>query len=183
MILGQKSNTILNKRGLIHLYILLGIIGRLIPHPANVTPMTSLCLFSGAKLSRLSAMIMVFIVMVISDMLLALWFDYPLYGSWMLFSYSGFAAIIGLGYLLGKNPHKTRLLAFVIGSSVGYWLWTNFGVWLCGFDGLYYAHNLSGLLTCYGLALPFLRNSLLGDLVWMVLLFGSFEHISQFVAK
>lgn len=44
-----------------------------------------------------------------------------------------------------------------------FWIWTNFGVWLV--SGMY-PHSLTGLVTCYFLALPFLKNSIIAAIVW-----------------
>jgi len=59
----------------------------------------------------------------------------------------------------------------VLGSSFSFWLWSNFGVWLT--SGLY-ANSFSGLVSCYYMALPFLGNALIGDLIWSYIILGSF---------
>lgn len=51
-----------------------------------------------------------------------------------------------------------------IGSSVFFYLYTNFGWWLM--SGMY-EHTLAGLLRCYYMAIPFFRNNLLGNLVFV----------------
>ncbi len=53
-----------------------------------------------------------------------------------------------------------------------FFLITNFGVWL--HTGLY-AKTWGGLVQSYTLALPFFRNTLLGDLGFVGLLFGAYE--------
>ena len=62
------------------------------------------------------------------------------------------------------------MLASLISSTV-FFIVTNLGVWLVG--GLY-PHTLPGLENCYILALPFFRNTLMGDLLYTGVLFGSF---------
>jgi hypothetical protein len=47
---------------------------------------------------------------------------------------------------------------------------TNFAVWAS--SGMY-AHDLHGLIHCYVAALPFLQNTVIGDMFWATLLFGS----------
>ena len=153
-----------NNKKLAILFILIGILGRIIPHPANVTPITNLCIFSGRKLSRVLAMMTILITMAISDILLALIKGYPAFGSWTLFTYSGFIAIT----LLYRGP----IMLVVLSATLGYWLWTNFGVWWLGMLTTHYTHNLNGLIACYIAALPFLRNALLGNLLWMIVIFA-----------
>lgn len=48
-------------------------------------------------------------------------------------------------------------------ATVAYWIWTNFGTWLI--EGLY-PHTLTGFVSCYTLALPFLANSLAASIAW-----------------
>ena len=69
------------------------------------------------------------------------------------------------------NSSKWIYPAYFVGASFGFWIWTNFGVWLTSH---LYPKSFAGLIACYTLALPFLRNALLGDLIWGVLIFGIF---------
>jgi hypothetical protein len=158
--------------------ILFEIAGRLIPHPANFTPTTSLCIFSSQKLPRKIALIIAMISIAISDILLSYIYGYPLFGSWSFFTYTGFAAITLIASIKKIKKIKT-LLFYVIFSELSFWLWTNFGCWLCGHLTTVYPKNLTGLITCYAAALPFLRNALLGSLVWMIVIFGCYSAIPK----
>jgi hypothetical protein len=42
-----------------------------------------------------------------------------------------------------------------------------------------YPRTLDGLIECYWMALPFLRNSLAGDLFWTAALFGVFDLVQS----
>jgi hypothetical protein len=153
-------------------WIIIGTLGRLIPHPANVTPMAALALFSGSKLSKKMALLTIAITMLASDALLAYLNHYPVFSFWSLFTYSGFLGITLLGIKLNQHSSQTKILSFVLAASLGFWLWTNFGVWLT--SGLY-AKNIIGITTCYIAALPFLRNELLGSLAWQIIIFGGYR--------
>ena len=83
----------------------------------------------------------------------------------------GFAVIILLGPKMNKHP-----LLYLLGSTVGFWLWTNFGAWLWN---PVYAANFQGLFNCYIAGLPFLRNACIGNLIWMVVIFGMFLRIKK----
>ena len=164
------------------LWILLGIVGRLIPHPPNMTPMTSLSLFGGTHLSRKMAFGIAFSTLVISDVLIAyIYAGWPAFGLWTFFTYTGFAAIVFAGTLLRTNPTALKTLGFILGSSLGFWIWTNFGVWLAG--GPMYARSFEGLISCYMAALPFLRNALVGDLFWGFAFFASFSGVRVLAPK
>jgi hypothetical protein len=62
------------------------------------------------------------------------------------------------------------LAPLVLSSSLLFFATTNFAVW--AFSGMY-AHDLHGLVHCYVAALPFLGNTVAGDMLWTTLLFGT----------
>lgn len=141
--------------------IIIGILSRLIPHIPNVNPLISISLITGRNFSRFMALSILFFTMVISDIGLALLFGYSIFGYWTLFTYTGFIAITFIG---SKLKYSSKALPiYIFFSSFGFWVWTNFGVWLT--SGMY-SRTLIGLANCYIAALPFLSNSLLGDMVW-----------------
>lgn len=140
---------------------------RLIPHVANFSPMICVALFAGALFDRRVAYVTVALGMLISDVLLAMVWHYPVFGSWSLFTYTGLMAITFVGTKL-KNSHHSVMLSLLaaLGSNLGFWIWTNFGVFV--FSGMY-GHGLSGLAECYAAAIPFLQHSTLSALSWIVI--------------
>jgi hypothetical protein len=58
-----------------------------------------------------------------------------------------------------------------LSASVFFYVVTNFGVWAT--SGMY-AHTWSGLVSCYTLAIPFFRNTLLSDAIYTAALFGMY---------
>jgi hypothetical protein len=75
--------------------------------------------------------------------------------------------VIGAGAVLlaklNKRP-KRQLLAsvgFAIAGSFTFFIITNLGVWLQG----WYPATLTGLTTCFTLAIPFYRTMLIGNLI------------------
>lgn len=167
------------KRGFITLYIFIGLLGRLIPHPANFTPIDNLCLFSGAKLKRSVAILTMFACLIISDVALSLLRGYSPFGYWSLFNYSAYLVMILVGFKLKNKSSFKNLFLYTISAALGFWIWTNFGSWLFGFAGTIYPKNLVGLLSCYTAALPFLRNAVLGNLVWMCVIFGLYHKLAE----
>ena len=73
-------------------------------------------------------------------------------------------------FCLNKNVLSIAL--GTLGGSIIFFLTTNFAVWL--FSD-WYAENLSGLIMSYTLALPFFRNSLMGDIFYTAVFFGLYE--------
>lgn len=94
-----------------------------------------------------------------------------------IFTYIGFLGYYFLGKLAKDN--LKRQLLFLPLASFFFFLISNFGVWLS-----WYPQTWSGLLDCYVMALPFYRNTLIGDLVFgygfMVLNFFLKKQISIF---
>lgn len=154
------------------LVVLAAVLLRFLPHPANVAPIAAMALFGGAYLDKKYAIILPLVVMLISDYFLGFHNTMPfVYGSFLV------SALIGLK-LKNKVKTKTVLGASLLSSAIFY-IVTNFGVWLT--SGMYEMTFL-GLIKCYVLAIPFFRNTILGDLFYCVMMFGGYELVS-FVSK
>jgi len=90
--------------------------------------------------------------------------------------YGAFALTVVGGFLmLRKINFKNVALASVI-AAIGFFLVTNFGVWA---GGIMYPKTASGLLLCYGAAIPFFWNTLLSNLIFAAALFGGYEFLKQ----
>lgn len=151
------------------------ILSRLIPHLANISPINSLCLFAGSQFSLKRALMLILISTLISDIALSYINHYPIFGIWSIFTYTGFIGIILLGKLLRPKADKiSQIIPCILICTLSFWIWTNLGVWCLT---PFYAHNVHGLLLCYQMALPFLRNALIGDVLWSVFIFLGFNKI------
>jgi len=143
----------------------LAVFSRLIPHPVNFTPIAALALFGGVYFEKKYAFILPLAVLVVSDWIIGFYAGIGwVYGSFV---------VIGLLGLWLRN-HKTvgmTAAATVTGSAV-FFVLTNFGFWLA--SGMY-PPTFSGLVSCYIAAIPFVRNTLAGDVVYVTLLFGLTE--------
>jgi hypothetical protein len=138
------------KQNLLVIFILIAVWFRLIPHPPNVTPITSLALFSGLMFQKRWLSILVpLVAMFISDMVLG-------FGMISLWVYSAFIMITMLGWFLNEMNVKSIFL-----SSLVFFIVSNFGVWVMD-----YPHTIEGLIMCYTLAIPFFGYSIVGDLFW-----------------
>lgn len=138
---------------------------RLLPHPPNLAPVTALALFAGAGMRFPKAVFPALIAMAISDFFIG-FSPLPITTS----VYGSFALISTLGVLLRKKKiWAVPLAAFA--SSMLFFIVTNFSVWL--FSGMY-EKTLAGLILCYINALPFLKNTIIGDIVYTSVIFGAF---------
>jgi hypothetical protein len=167
--------------------VFIGIISRLVPHVANVAPITAIALFAGAYfLDKKWGMIIPLLALFLSDCILQAQFligktEYPGFYKDMVFVYGAFALIVGLGYLLKNRVTVLSVFGATLGASAIFYLVTNFGVWAAtsASSELFYPKTLSGLLLCYEAGIPFALRTLGGDLIFTGLLFGVFEFLVQ----
>lgn len=153
--------------------ILVAAFSRLIPHPPNFTPIGGLAIFSGIYFDDKRAVFLPIFAMLISDLVLG-------FHSTMVFVYFGFLLMFFIGRFIRKKTNFKKLVLASIISSCLFFLITNFGVWLL-FD--MYSKNLNGLINCYLMALPFFRNTLLGDIFYSLLFFYSHQFLPVFLKK
>jgi uncharacterized membrane protein len=151
------------------LLIITGVLSRLIPHPANFTAVGSLAIFSGFRFGSKKAVFITITIMFITDCVFGfhsvMW---ATYGSMFL------ATVLGRA-IRGKYNYRSVVLA-CLGSSVLFYIVTNFAVWAV--PGSMYPKTLQGLTDSYIMAIPFFRNSLLGDLTYTGIFFGAYEFVS-----
>jgi len=148
-----------------YLLIPVGAIARLLPHLPNFTPIGGMALFGAAHGSRRSALIAPLAAMALSDLFLGAHGSLP-------FVYASFVLIALMGMRVFRNGVTApRVVGASLASSLILFSLSNFGVWA---TGTMYAPTFQGLLTCYAMALPFLRNTMLGDLFYAGVFFGGY---------
>jgi hypothetical protein len=146
--------------------VTLDIVARLAPHAPNVTPIAASAVFAGMVLrSRALALAVPLSAMLASDLVVGS-YDWRI----MMVVYAALA-LPALLARWGRGRRPVVVLApLVLSSSLLFFASTNFAVW--AFSGMY-AHDLHGLVHCYVAALPFLYNTVAGDMLWTALLFGT----------
>ncbi|MFA5005278.1 MAG: DUF6580 family putative transport protein [Candidatus Omnitrophota bacterium] len=151
--------------------ILIGILLRFVPHAANFTPVAAIALFAGVYLNKKQAFIVPLLLMVISDLFLGM-------HNVVLFTWGSFALVTLLGFAVRKQKSVMGVISGAALSSILFYLITNFGVWAMG----WYPRDGQGLLNCYILGLPFLRNFSLATFLYTAVFFGAYELIARKVA-
>lgn len=160
----EVSSIINNRKLLLCLALaLIGISFRLLPHEANFAPIAAIALLSGALLGTRYALLTVMSTMVVSDLIIGTY-------SSMLFTWLAFLAIALYGTLFHKASFGKRVIFGSLGSAIIFFIVSNFGVWVS--SGMY-SHTFAGLVECFYMAIPFLRATLLSDLMYSGLLFGA----------
>jgi hypothetical protein len=150
--------------------IIIGILLRFAPHAPNFTPVAAIALFSGAYLNKKYALVIPLILMITSDIFIGM-------HNVILFTWGGFILITLLGYWIKKHKNILAVISMSLASSILFYIVSNFGVWLMG----WYPHNLKGLIDCYVMALPFLRNFTLATMLYTAVFFGVYELIARWV--
>lgn len=172
------KNLLNTKLILVLAIIIVSIITRFLPHPPNFSPIMAIALFGSVYIDdKRLAYIIPILILFFSDIFLGLHPDIPAV-------YISFLIVVALGSILRNKISIARLIGVAIISSLIFFLITNFSVWLT--SGMY-SKDIYGLYECYVMAIPFFRNSLLGDLAFTTILFGSYylleKRFTKFVSK
>lgn len=131
---------------------------RVVPHWPNFTPVMAIALVGGALAAdRLRAVLVPIAAMVLSDVALGLimGLDYAIHATqpWV---YGSVVAITLAGYAMRSWKAPALVLGGGTASAVGFFVVTNFAVWL---QGGFYPQTLEGLAACYAAGLAFYRDS------------------------
>ena len=157
------------------LLVTAGILGRMLPHAPNATPMTALGLAAGAALGLRFAVLIPLAILALTDILIGT------YSPWVMASvYACFLMPAVLGSVfLRFNRQPLKIAGFATASSAVFFVVTNFAVW---YGSNWYPPTWDGLMECYFAALPFARNMLTADLVWCATLFMGLSVIESLSA-
>jgi len=145
-------------------FILIAILTRLLPHPPNFAPITSIALFSGFHFAnKRLALFVPLIAMFISDLFIGV-------HSFMPVIYLSFLLISILSFYM-----KSLSISNVVLASTLFFVMSNLGVWY-----FYYPLTWAGLTSCFVLAIPFFVNALAGDLFYTSVLQFSFKKVKTY---
>jgi len=143
--------------------VVVALLTRLLPHPPNFAPITSIALFTGFHfVNKRLALFIPLICMFLTDLILGVHSLMPIiYLSFVLISMIGLKA-------------KSLSLGTVLSASFLFFIVSNLGVWY-----FYYPLTWAGLSSCFILAIPFFINALMGDLFYTSVLQFSFNKLKQ----
>ena len=148
-------------------FIIAAVVLRLIPHLPNFAPIAALALFGGTYLNKKYALGVPILAMLASDYYLGF-----AETSITISVYLSFAFIGLIGIWLKNHKNLSNILGATLAGSVIFFVITNFAVWALT---PWYSKNWDGLIECYTLAIPFFRNTILGDLFYVGTMFGLYE--------
>ena len=143
---------------------------RFIPHPPNFTSLLALSFYVPAifGVRFIPALVLSFLI---TDLIIG-------FHETILFTW-GSVILIGIISKYFNRSILFRLFGALVGAVIFYLL-TNFGVWIGGL----YEYDITGLITCFTLALPFFVNTLISTLVFSVIievLYKSYKPIKEYI--
>ena len=165
--------------GVLSIIILLAAFTRIIPQPPNFSPMAAIGLFGAAHFAKKwQAFFIPLIGIWISDLVINN-YVYSSSSSNFVWFYSGFywqyisyILIIFTGlFIFNRGISLTKTAGGMISSSGIFFLVSNFGVWA---GGTMYPKNFGGLITCYAAGVPFIHNTIISDVLFTTVLFGTY---------
>jgi len=132
--------------------ILILAISRLIPHPPNFTPIIAVAIMSSCFFKNINLSIIILVIsMLLSDLFIGFYYN-------IFFVYFSLILITIIFFKINKKINYKTLLIFSFFGSLIFYIISNFGVWMLG---NLYEKNVSGLINCYVLAIPFFKNTFL----------------------
>lgn len=162
-------------------FILVGFLYRLIPGVVpNFTPIGAMALVGGLYLNkRLLAFAIPVLALFASDLILnntvyASSGGFSIFQDYMIWTYGAFLLTVILGFILAKSPTLSKMVVGALGASVLFFVISNFGTWLT--SGMY-PKNLAGLGACFSAAIPFFRNTLIGNILFVTAFVGGVEYV------
>ena len=90
--------------------------------------------------------------------------------------YISFMIMVCLGFLLEQKQSGLRIINTALLASLIFFLITNFSVFL---TSSLYPKNMIGLIECYTLAIPFFLNTIMGNVIYSLIMFYGFNIIQK----
>jgi hypothetical protein len=153
---------------------------------ANFPIIGAIAVFTGAYFTKWRAVLISLAVLLISDLVINLGVYHgkfgPMYRGWYV-TYLIFFVIVVVDWLLLKKVTVSRFVIASVASSLLHWLLADGMLWVKGSNDLRTMQPLSrdidGLVQCYIQGIPFIRNYLLGTLVYGAIMFGIYQWVKR----
>ena len=146
-------------------------LSRIIPHPPNFTPILASAIMAPMLIKeRWFGIAIPIVAMFISDVIIGFY-------SYQLVIYS---SILAIALVAPMRKNYINLSIMAIGGSVWFFITTNFAEWMI-WD--YYPKTIEGLITCYTLAIPFFKNTLISTCLFTGLLTFSIKYLEVVYKK
>lgn len=156
--------------GSIAAIVILSILARFYTSIPNFAPFGALALFAGAYISNRSLAIFLPLAgLFIGDVAMEIAESGTGFYPEMPLVYLAYILTVALGFSLRNNKSVTRIAGTSILGTLLFFVVTNFGVWALT---NIYPHTFAGFVSCYVMAIPFIKSTLISDLLFNTALFG-----------
>ncbi len=153
------------------------------PSMANFSPVGTIALFGGAYYTNkrwayaIPMLALWLSNLVLNNVFYKQW--YPSF-SWGIEPsvFVSIALMVTIGQVMLKKVSLINLLASNLVATLAFFLLSNFFVW---YGGTMYSQDWQGLTLCYIKGLAFLDNTLVSNLFFSTVMFGSFEWMKRSV--
>jgi len=153
------------RAAIITLLILIAAALRVVPHPWNVTPIGAIAIFSGSLIrNRWAALLLPLATLLAGDLFIG-------FHQLMLVVYASFFLSVFIGRAVAQHRTIARIGGATFLGALQFFLITNFAMWAIGG---FYPRTLAGLAACFAAAIPFFGNTLAGDALYSLTLFGGY---------
>ena len=169
------------------LFILFGAFSRMFTFLPNFSALESLALFGGAYIAlRYVAILIPLAAMFFSDLVInntvARQFfpnqeGFIVFSDYMIWNALAIVLIVLFGRVFLKKVNLLNGVIGILGATAIFWIITNIAAWLSP-TGLF-PITFAGMMANFVAALPFLKNSLLGNFAFGFILFGSYEMLTR----
>lgn len=154
--------------------IFLAAMSRLIPHMQNFSPVCALGLFGAAHFDKKwKALLIPIAATLLSDVFISQFIhsNHPFFYIGIEWQYISYFLIVLIGFRLFKKVNALTVTGGIVASTLVFYLVTNLGCWP---GNPIYTQDMNGLMTCMIAGLPFVKGTLMSNLVYSVLLFGGY---------
>jgi hypothetical protein len=159
-------------------FILIAAASRFLPFH-NFTALGAISLFGAAHFNKKWFTLIITLVaawvtdLFVNNVLYASQFPtFTWFYTGFYWQYISYVLIAVVGFFLLKKVSVQTVLTGAFASTLIFFLVSNFGVWANATSS--YPKNFTGLMECYAAAIPFVKGTILGDLIYSAILFGSF---------
>ncbi len=161
----MKKN-IIEKFIVVAILVSIGIAYRIFDFPPNFSPIMAISMFGAYYYKNYWFFLLPLTIMLVSDFYIG-FYEWRI----MLSVYGSIALISFFGLKVKRKYSTLNIVQWSLLSSLLFFVVSNFSVWLFG---SWYPHNIYGLGECFYLAIPFFRNTMLGDLFFNGAFFGAY---------
>jgi hypothetical protein len=155
--------------------IIIAAVSRLFPHLPNFTPIAAMALFGAVYFeNKVLAVIIPLVTMFLSDVALELTTGWGFHNT-LIYVYISFILTSLIGFWVKGNTTVRTIAIGSVGASIMFFIITNFGVWAAGG----FAGGISGLNATYVMGIPYFAPTLIGDVFYNAILFGTFYFLQR----